>query len=77
MTQNNILKEFDALPPEAQKQVLDFIAFLQMQYKPKRIKQVKQKAKLSNESFIGIWRNRDDLENSSDWVRKTRTSEWG
>ncbi|HKY70222.1 MAG TPA: DUF2281 domain-containing protein, partial [Gammaproteobacteria bacterium] len=40
MAQNNILKEFDTLPPEAQKQVIDFIAFLQMRYEPKKDKKI-------------------------------------
>jgi hypothetical protein len=77
MAQNNILKEFDSLPPEAQKQVIDFIAFLQMRYEPKNIKKNKPEKKLAEEAFIGIWRNREDMQDSSAWVRKVRAAEWG
>ena len=76
MTQNNVLKDYDTLPPEAQKQVIDFIAFLQTRYQAKPIKKTKPKVKLSGESFIGIWRNREEMRDSSAWLRKVRTAEW-
>ena len=27
--------------------------------------------------FVGIWRDRQDMEDSSDWVRGVRKREWG
>ena len=76
MGQNNILNEFNSLPPEAQKQVIDFIAFLRTRYQPDRMKKAKPKDKLTNESFIGMWRDREDMRDSSTWVRKIRSAEW-
>lgn len=40
--------------------------------------QVEKTANLEHfeEPFIGMWRDRDDMRDSSDWVRKTRNSEW-
>jgi hypothetical protein len=34
MEHNNALSKPDTLPPEAQQQVIDFIAFLQTRYRP-------------------------------------------
>jgi AbrB family looped-hinge helix DNA binding protein len=31
---------------------------------------------LKEEPFVGMWRDRDDMANSSDWVRETRRREW-
>ena len=76
MEQDNLLSEFDTLPPEAQKQVLDFIAFLQTRYQ-QTPKAKKTKTRISEEPFAGIWRSRKDLQKSSAWVRETRSSEWG
>ena len=76
MAQNNIVKDFDNLPPEAQKQVLDFIAFLQTRYRTGATKERQKKGKLANESFIGVWRDREDMQDSSAWVRKVRSAEW-
>jgi len=78
MEKQNILKDYDKLPPEAQKQVLDYIAFLQTRYRTiSNTKKNKPKAGLAEESFIGIWRNREEMQDSSAWVRKIRASEWG
>jgi hypothetical protein len=76
MAQNDIVKEFDNLPPEAQKQVIDFIAFLQTRYRTGATKKAKRKGRLADESFIGIWRDREDMRDSSAWVRKVRAAEW-
>jgi hypothetical protein len=78
MEKQNILNDFDKLPPEAQKQVIDFIAFLQTRYQSiSDLKKNKPKAKFTEEAFIGIWRNREDMQDSSAWVRRIRASEWG
>jgi hypothetical protein len=76
MELNNLLSKFDTLPPEAQRQVVDFIAFLQTRYQPIAKGRTKSKSRLSDEKYIGIWRNRDDLNDSSAWVRKNRATEW-
>jgi hypothetical protein len=76
MAQNDIVKEFDNLPPEAQKQVIDFIAFLQTRYRTGDTKKAKQKGKLADEPFIGMWRDREDMRDSGAWVREVRTREW-
>ena len=75
MLQNDVLDQFKTLPPEAQRQVVDFITFLQTRYHP--TVKGKTKAKLADESFVGIWRNREDMQNSNAWVRESREIEWG
>jgi Protein of unknown function (DUF2281) len=77
MEQRHILTEFDTLPPEAQRQVVDFIAFLQMHYRPSAQEKTKSKSRLSDEKYVGIWRNRENLRDSSAWVRNSRATEWG
>jgi hypothetical protein len=77
MSQNNVLNDFNSLPPEAQKQVMDFIAFLRLHYGEKGRNKTKVKPRLVDESFIGIWRDREDMQDSSAWVRKIRAGEWG
>ena len=31
---------------------------------------------LQDESFIGMWKNREDMQDSSQWVRRIRQQEW-
>lgn len=79
MNQKTVREGFSNLPPEAQQQVVDFIAFLQTRYAaaaPRSRKPLKP-APLKQEDFIGMWRQRGDLQDSTTWVRKARASEWG
>lgn len=75
MRQNNLQSAFNALPPEAQKQVLDFISFLGTRYQAGALRKTRH-AQLRKEPFIGLWSRREDMQDSSAWVRNVRHSEW-
>ncbi|MDW8327157.1 MAG: DUF2281 domain-containing protein [Anaerolineales bacterium] len=77
MNQKTVWQHFSKLPPEAQQQVIDFIAFLQTRYVPLRPRKKAKPTKLAQETFIGMWRDRKDLRDSTAWVRNLRASEWG
>ena len=77
MNQKTAWQHFSELPPEAQQQVIDFIAFLQTRYLPARPRKTTKSPKLAKETFIGMWRNRADLQDSTKWVRNLREREWG
>lgn len=72
MNQKLTLQILSDLPPEAQKQALDFIAFLRTQYTPPRKQKTRKPNKLAKESFVGMWRNREDMKDSTAWVKKLR-----
>ena len=76
MTTEEILRDFDSLPPEAQRQVADFIAFLLSRYRPSQSTENSEVSPAAD-TFIGMWRDRADLQDSSAWVRSIRKSEWG
>lgn len=76
MTQEEILRELESLPPEAQRQVADFIIFLQMRYRRAQSTEQTEASDLAQESFIGMWRDREDMQDSSAWVRNSRELEW-
>lgn len=76
MTHEDILRELLALPPEAQREVEDFILRLRDQCSRQRPQNMKPKRALTAEEFVGMWRDRKDLKDSSAWVREHRTSEW-
>ena len=77
MEQEKIFNEFSNLPPAAQRQVSDFIAFLRKRYKPSQREKQSKNINLIDEPFIGIWKDREDMKNSSTWIRNVRESEWG
>lgn len=72
-----IEQDLQRLPEYALQEVRDFTLFLQSKYVPDQIvKRRNHRQTLLNEPFIGIWKHRDDMENSSEWVEKLRTAEW-
>lgn len=76
MTQQELFKAFESLPAEAQQQTLNFIAFLQQTYAPATSKSQKTEIDWTNDPFIGMWQERQDMEDSTTWVRNSRNSEW-
>ena len=71
----NVWQQFDTLPADAKREVIDFIAFLQIRYqRPGFLKKTKR-LKLSEEPFVGIWEDREDLVDSVSWVRDIRKRE--
>ena len=76
METSDILKEMASLPIEAQKQVIDFIAFLKTRYPTVKVVSKTKRVRLSDEPFIGMWRGREDMQDSTAWVRGLRHREW-
>jgi hypothetical protein len=77
MEESNIFKEYESLPPEARKMVGEFVSFLKDRY-PKALPSRKTKRrKLMEEPFIGMWKDREDFQDSTGWVRGFRAREWG
>jgi hypothetical protein len=75
--QMNIAKEIASLPPDAQRQVRDFVAFLKARYPYFLAVEDRKSTSMTDEPFIGMWRNREDMQESSAWVRDLRRREWG
>lgn len=72
----NIVREIASLPPEAQRQVMDFVAFLKARYPTTQSTKKTRRTKLADEPFIGMWRDREDMQDSTAWVRSLRQREW-
>jgi hypothetical protein len=77
MNREEVWREIAVLPPEAQQEVLDFVQFLRKRHEQTRAKGQRLKTQLAEEAFVGIWRDRQDTEESSDRVRGVRRREWG
>lgn len=77
MSEKELIKQIRKLPSEAQQEAADFVELLSKKYlqKSKKAESVKKKSILEN-SFRGIWKDREDLQDSTEWVRKLRKSRW-
>jgi hypothetical protein len=76
MTQEEILRQIASLPPEGQQQVVDFIAFLHQRYGLLTQARESHPSDLAQDSFIGMWQDREEMQDSSAWVRSNREHEW-
>ncbi len=74
MSQQALLKKIETLPPEAQQQVVEFVTFLETRYRI--FKRNAPAGELKDEEFVGLWRNRKDMNDSNLWVRDMRIREW-
>jgi len=68
-------KRFRALPSEAQRQVLDFLALVERRYRTASPDGQSQKP-LRSYAFVGLWQERDEMQDSRTWVRRLREQEW-
>jgi hypothetical protein len=75
MEKKTVWRQFNALPAEAQQEVSDFIAFLHSR-KPTSVRVPRRKRKLSDEPFVGMWKDRKDIADSVEYVRELRRKHW-
>jgi hypothetical protein len=58
MEQDKIVNAIINLPPEAQRQIADFIDFLQIRYKADHKDCKAESMRFADEPFIGMWKNK-------------------
>lgn len=77
MSEKELLKKIKKLPSEARKEAADFVDFLYEKYiqQPKKNNSSSKDSILEN-SFRGMWKDREDLQDSTKWVRELRKSRW-
>jgi len=69
-----LIEDFKSLPEETQQQIAETIANLRTGYKDESLINIKRK--ISEEKFVGMWRDREDMKESTEWVRDVRKKEW-
>jgi hypothetical protein len=75
MTYEEILRELASLPPEGQLEAADFITSLHKRYS-RSVSAERDGRDLKDLGFVGMWRDRDDMRDSTAWVRTLREREW-
>lgn len=76
MRKERIWQQFDTLPLSAQRQVAELISSLQNRSELAQAGPRSEQLPLREEPFIGAWKDRADMQDSSAWVRRTRGQEW-
>lgn len=77
---NSAILDMSSLPEQARQEVTDFYLFLKSKYRGQAARRVKQKETsiqiLTDSGFVGIWKDRTDMGDAAEWVRKQRQSAW-
>ena len=76
MTPAQLIENFNALPTDAQKVVVELVVFLGKKSRRSKPSYKSSSANLMDEKFIGLWRDRDDMQDSNAYIRSLRRSEW-
>ena len=77
MSEKELLKRIKKLPTEAQQEGVDFIKYLSQKYIQQPINSSSSKKKsILESSFRGMWKDREDMQDSTKWVRELRKSHW-
>ncbi|MEX0663002.1 MAG: hypothetical protein WEA58_12560 [Balneolaceae bacterium] len=76
MSKKSVLDILDQLPPSARKEAEGFVRFLYDQYVTSPPKKSTDSS-ITESPFVGMWKDREDLKDSTAWVREQRKSQWG
>ena len=72
MTNDELIKEITALPSEAKRQIERFVSLLKKRHHGR----TDPLMPLAEEDFVGMWADREDMTDSSAWVRNAREANW-
>jgi len=77
MSEKELIKRIKKLPSEAQQEAADFVEYLSKKYIQQPIDSSSSKKKsILESSFRGMWKDREDMQDSTKWVRELRKSRW-
>jgi len=74
LDRDDLWRRYVTLPPDAQREVVDFLAFLAARLQ--RSRPPASARELADEAFVGMWSDRSDIANGAGWVREVRGREW-
>ena len=77
MNVQTISREITELPSDLQREVFDFVKFLRSRYRTTTRNMQKKRSPISEEPFIGIWADREDMKDSTQWLLNLRQKHWG
>jgi len=72
-----IIKELDNLPPSAHKLIKEFIELLRKSLEIEERTAVKGRKSVIQGKFIGMWKDREETNDSVTFVKNLRKAHWG
>ncbi|MDX1960449.1 MAG: hypothetical protein SFU98_17905 [Leptospiraceae bacterium] len=76
MDSEKLILKYESFQPEIQKEIINFIEYLEFKYKPTSKNKKEKKLSFEKEPFIGMWSSRLEMKDSEKYVKKLRESHW-
>ncbi|HRG47821.1 MAG TPA: hypothetical protein PLX69_09735 [Leptospiraceae bacterium] len=71
-----LIQKYESFQPEIQKEIVDFIEYLEIKYKTTLKIKDKKKPSLEKESFVGMWSSRPEMKDSDKYIKELRKKHW-
>ncbi len=72
---DKLQNDIGALPEAAQIQVSQLVGVLKQRHNNSNTSSLKP-ISFDDQPFVGMWRDRPDMQDSVDWVRQVRQQQW-
>ncbi len=71
-----LIQKYESFQPEIQKEIIDFIGYLEMKYKSTQKVKKEKKPALEKEPFVGMWSSRADMKDAEKYIKELRKKHW-
>lgn len=71
-----LIQKYESFQPEIQKEILDFIEYLELKYKAVQKGKKEKKPAFEKEPFVGMWSSRSDMKDPKKYIRELRQKHW-
>ncbi len=68
INKQKFVEDFEQFPEEIQREVIDFAEYLCNKRKVQKY--------LANNQFLGLWKDREEMTDSTQWVKQIREQLW-
>ncbi len=71
-----LVKKYESFQPEIQKEIIDFIGYLELKYKSTLDIKKEKKTPLEKEPFVGMWSSRSEMKDPEKYIKELRKKHW-
>lgn len=71
-----LIQKYESFQPEIQKEIIDFIGYLEMKYKSTQKVKKEKKPALEKEPFVGMWSSRTEMKDAEKYIKELRKKHW-
>ena len=71
-----LVQKYESFRPEIQREILDFIEYLELKYKVSSKTRKKLRKPIEKEAFVGMWSKRKEMQEPIKYIKNLRKKHW-